>query len=138
MNIAAPRCELATDNLTRNLAPKFMMIKTAASLVERNRPAFVEIEVAGKSFPRKQIFFTKKLKINLVFHLPKSAKKLDGEESRTILLNGNEVIPSNCMPNIREVFVHTYFDEKVQIECSDVDEAPVLEDGVALSFTIIS
>ena len=42
------------------------------------------------------------------------------------------------MPNIREVFVHTYFDEEVQIERSGVDEASVLEDGVALSFTIIS
>ena len=53
----------------------------AASLIKRNRPAFVEIEVAGKSFPRKQIFFPKKSKVNPVFHLPKSAKKLDGEES---------------------------------------------------------
>ena len=92
MNVAAPRCELAMDNLTQNLAPKFMTIKTAASLIERNRPAFVEIEVASKSFPRKQIFFPKKSKVNPVFHLPKSAKKLDGEESRTILLNGNKVI----------------------------------------------
>ena len=92
MNIAAPRCELAMDNLTRNLAPKFMTIKTAASLIERNRPAFVEIDVFGKSFLRKQIFFPEKFKINPVFHLPKSAKKLDGEESRTILLNGNKVI----------------------------------------------
>jgi hypothetical protein len=39
------------DNLTQNLAPKFMMIKTAASLIERNWPMFVEVEVAGKSFP---------------------------------------------------------------------------------------
>ena len=115
-----------------------MTIKTASSLVERNRPAFVEIEVAGKSFPRKQIFFPEKSKINPVFHLSKSAKKLDGEELRTILLNGNEVIPSNCMANIREVFVHTCFDEEVRIECSGVDEASVLEDGVALSFMIIS
>ena len=88
-----------------------MTIKTAASLLKRNWPVFVEIEVAGKIFPRKQILFPEKLKINPVFHFPKSAKKLDGEESRTILLNGNEVIPSNCMPNVRELFVHTYFDE---------------------------
>ena len=110
-----------------------MTIKTSASLVQRNRPAFVEIEVAGKSFPRKQILFPEKSKINHVFHILKSAKKLDGEESRTVLLNGNEVIPSNCMPNSREVFVHTCFDEEVRIECSGVDEAYVLEDGVALS-----
>jgi len=138
MNIVAPRCKFAMDNLTRNLAPKFMTIKTAASLIERNRPAFVEIEVAGKSFPRKQILFPEKSKINPVFHLPKSAKKLDGEELRTILLNRNEVIPSNCMPNISEVFVHTYFEEEFRIEGSGVDEASVLEDGVALSVTIIS
>src|SRR6185437_4860804 len=137
MNVAALRCKLAMDNLTRNLALKFMTIKTTASLIERNRPAFVEIEVAGKSFPRKQILLPEKSKINRVFHLPKSIKKLDGEESRTILLNGNKIIPSNCMPNVREVFVHTYFDEEVRIECSGVDEASVLEDGVALSFTII-
>ena len=110
MNVAALRCELTMDNLTQNLSPKFMTIKTASSLIERNRPAFVEIEVAGKSFPRKQIFFPEKSKVNPVFHLPKSAKKLDGEKSRTILLNGNEVISSNFMPNVREVFVHTCFD----------------------------
>ena len=98
-----------------------MTIKTSARLVERNRPAFVEIEVAGKSFPRKQIFFPEKSKVNPVFHLPKSAKKLDGEESRTILLSRNEVFPSNCMPNVREVFVHTFFDEEIRIKCSGVD-----------------
>src|SRR6185312_1965980 len=118
MNIAAPRCKLAMDNLTRNLAPKFMSIKTAASLLKRNWPAFVEIEVAGKIFPRKQTLFPEKSKINPVFHLSKSAKKLDGEESRTILLNGNDVIPSNFMPNVREVFVHTCFDEEFWIEGS--------------------
>jgi hypothetical protein len=93
-----------------------MTIKTSASLIERNRQAFVEIEVAGKSFPRKQIFFLEKSKVNPVFYLPKSAKKLDGEESRTILLNGNKVIPSNFVPNVREVFVHTCFDEEFRIE----------------------
>ena len=82
MNVAAPRCELAMDNLTRNLALKFMTIKTAVSLIERNRPAFVEVEVAGKSFPRKQIFFPEKSKIDPVFHLLKSAKKLDGAPQR--------------------------------------------------------
>ena len=99
---------------------------------------FVEIEVARKSFPRKKIIFPEKSKINPIFHLPKSAKELDGEEPRTILLNGNEIAPSNCVPNISEVFVHTYFDEEFRIEGSGVDEASVLEDGVALSFTIIS
>ena len=83
------------DNLTRNLDPKLMMIKTVASLLKGSWPVFVEVEVAGKSFPRKQILFPEKSKINPVFYLPKNAKKLDGEESRTILLSGNEVIPSN-------------------------------------------
>jgi hypothetical protein len=67
-----------------------------------------------------------------------SAKKFDGEESRTILLNGNKVIPSNCKPNISEVFVHNYFDEEFRIEGSGVDETSVLENGVALSFMIIA
>ena len=111
MYVAAPRCKLAMDNLTRNLAPKFMTIKTAASLIERNRPVFVEIKVASKSFPRKQIILPEKSKINPIFDLPKSAKKLDGEELRTVLLNGRKVAPSNCLPNISEVFVHTSFDE---------------------------
>ena len=118
MNIVAPRCKLAMDNLTQNLATKFMTIKTTASLLKRNWPVFVELEVAGKSFSRKRILFPEKSKINTIFHLPKCAKKLDGEESRTILLNGNEVIPSNCMPNISEVFVHTCFDEEFRIEGS--------------------
>ena len=138
MYVAAPRCKLSIDNLTRNLTPKLVTIKTVAILFKRNYRALVEFEVASKSSPRKQIFFPEKSKINPVFHLPKSAKKLDGEESRTILLNGNEVIPSNCMPNVREVLVHTCFDEEVRIKCSSFDEASVLEDGAALSFMIIS
>ena len=138
MNVIALRCKSAMDNLTRNLLPKFMTIKTAASLLKRNRPVFVEIEVASKSFPRKQIFLPEKSKINPIFHLPKSAKKLDGEESRTVLLNRNKVVPSNFMPNISEVFEYTCFDEEFWIKGSIVDEASVLEDGIALSFTIIA
>ena len=41
------------------------------------------------------------------------------------------------MPNISEVIVHTYFDEEFQIEGSGVEEASVLEDGVALSFASV-
>ena len=85
-----------------------MTIKTVASLLKGNWLAFVEIEVASKSFPRKKIIHPEKSKVNPIFHLLKSAKELDGEESRTILLNGNEVIPSNCMPNVREVFVYLF------------------------------
>ena len=115
-----------------------MMINTAASLFKGNWPTLVEIEVASKSFPRNQILFPEKSKVNPVFHLSKSAKKLDGKESRTILLNGNEVIPSNFVPNVREVFIHTYFDEEVRIKCSGVNEDLVLENGVALSFTSVA
>ena len=138
MNVIAPRCKSAMDNLTRNLPPKFMTIKTAASLLKRNRPTFVEIEVASKNFPRKQIILPKKSKINSIFHLPKSAKKLDGEEPRTVLLNGSEVDPSNCVPNISEVFIYTCFDEEFRIEGSGVDEASVLDHGVGLSFTSVA
>ena len=138
MNIAAPRCKLAMDNLTRNLSPKLMAIKTTASLLKRNRPAFVEIEVAGKSFPRKQILFPEKSKINPIFHLLKSAKKLDGEEPITVLLNRSEVAPSNCVPNISEVFVHTSFDEEFRIEGSGVDEASVFDHGVGLMFMSVA
>ena len=126
MNVIAPRCKSAMDNLTRNLSPKFMTIKTAASLLKRNRPAFVEIEVASKSFPRKKLLLQEKSKVNPIFHLPKSAKELDGEESRTIILNGHKVVPSNCMPNISKVYVHTYFGEEFRIESSSVGKASIL------------
>ena len=138
MNVIALRCKSAMDKLTQNLLPKFMRIKTAASLLKRNRPAFVEIEVASKSFPRKQIVLPEKSKINPIFHLPKSAKELDCEEPRTVLLNGSEVAPSNCVPNISEVFVHTYFDEEFRIDGSGVYEASVLDDGVGLSFMSVA
>ena len=138
MNVIALGCKFAMDNLTRNLPPKFMTIKTAASLLKRNRLVFVEIEVACKSFPRKQIILPEKSKINSIFHLPKSAKELDGEEPRTVLLNGSEVDPSNCVPNISEVFIYTCFDEEFRIEGSGVDEASVLDAGVALSFTSVA
>jgi len=43
MDIVAPRCKLAMDKFSRNLSPKFMTIKTAASFLKRNRPMLVEI-----------------------------------------------------------------------------------------------
>ena len=49
------------------------------------------------------------IKIASIVHLPKSAKKLDGEEMRTILLNGHKTITSNRMPDTSEVNVHTCF-----------------------------
>ena len=103
-----------------------MTIKTATSLFKGNRLTPVEVEVASKSFPRKKILIPEKSKVNPIFHLPKSAKKLDGEESRTIILNRHKVVPSNCMPNISKVYVHTYFGEEFQIESSSVGEASIL------------
>ena len=103
-----------------------MTIKTAASLFKGNWPTLVEIEVASKSFPRKKIIHPEKSKVNPIFHLLKSAKELDGEESRTILFNGLKVVPSNCMPNISKVYVHTYFGEEFRIESSSVGKASIL------------
>ena len=102
------------------------MIKTVASLFKGNWPTLVEIEVASKSFPRKKLLLQEKSKVNPIFHLPKSAKELDGEESRTIILNGHKVVPSNCMPNISKVYVHTYFGEEFRIESSSVGKASIL------------
>ena len=102
-----------------------MAIKTGTSLFKGNWPTLVEIKVASKSFPRKKILIPEKSKVNPIFHLPKSAKKLDSEEPRTVLFNGNKVVPSNCVPNISEVFVHTCFDEEFRIEASSTPEPSI-------------
>ena len=67
----------------------------------------------------------------------KSAKKLDGEETRTILLNRHKVIPSNRMPNTSEVNVHTCFFEKVRTEGSSMTKALILDHGVGLTLAVI-
>jgi hypothetical protein len=59
-----------------------MAIKTATSLFKGNWPTLVEIKVASKSFPRKKILIPEKSKVNPIFHLQKSAKEFDGEESK--------------------------------------------------------
>ena len=58
-----------------------MTIKTTTGLFKGNWLTLVEVEVASKSFPRKQIFLPEKMKVNPIFQLPKTAKKLDGEQS---------------------------------------------------------
>ena len=74
-------------------------------------------EVAEIS-PSIVLFISKESKTNTISILPYCAKKLDGEETRTILLNGQKVIPSDRMPNISEVNVHTCFLEEVWVEGS--------------------
>ena len=70
MNITAPRCKLAMDNLTRNLAPKFMTIKTTASLLKRNWPAFVE------KFSKKANTLSQKVKNKPRFPPPEECKEI--------------------------------------------------------------
>ena len=118
MNVIAPSCKLAMNNLTQNQTPKLMSIKTAASFCKGNWQARAKNKEVAEISPIKIVFNSKKSERNTVVHLPKSAKKLDGEETRTILLNGQKVIPSNRMPNISEVNVHTYFLEVVWVEGS--------------------
>ena len=118
------------SNLTRNQAPKFISIKTATRFCEVNWQAGIKTKEVGEISPIKIAFDSEKPEAKTVIHLPKSAKKLDGEETRTILLNGHKVIPSNHMPNTSEVNIHTYFLEEVQIEGSGVTKAPMLDHGV--------
>ena len=115
------------DNLTRNQTPKLMSIKTAASFCEGNWQARAKTKKVAEISPIKIVFVSKKLETNTVVHLLKSAKKLDGEETRTILLNGHKTIPSNRMPNTSKVNVHTYFLEEVRIEDSGVTKASMLD-----------
>src|SRR6185312_6410897 len=102
------------NNLNRNRTPKLMSIKTAASFCEGNRQARAKTKEVAEISPIKIAFNSKKSERNTIIHLLKSAKKLDGEETITILLNGHKVIPSNRMPNKSEVNVHTCFLEKVR------------------------
>ena len=109
-----------------------MSIKTAASFCKGNWQAPTKTKEVAKIYPIQIAFNSKKSERNTAVHLPKSAKKLDGEETRTILLNGHKVIPSNRMPNTRKVNIHTYFLEEVRIEGSGVTKASMLDHGVGL------
>ena len=115
-----------------------MSIKTAASFCKGNWQARAKTKDVTEISPIKIAFNSKKSERNTVVHLPKSAKKLDGEETRTILLNGHKTIPSNRMPNTSEVNVHTYFFEKVRIEGSGMTKASVHDHGVGLTPTVIT
>ena len=111
------------DKLIRNQIPKIMTIKTAASFFKGNWQAGTETKEVTEISPIKIVFHSKKSGRNTVVHLPKSAKKLDGEETRTILLNRHKTIPSNRMPNTSEVNVQTCLLEEVRIEGSGVTKA---------------
>jgi len=80
------------NNLTRNQTPKLVSIKTAVSFCKGNRQARAKTKEVTEISPIKIAFNSKKLERNTIVHLPKSAKKLDGEEMRTILLNGHKTI----------------------------------------------
>jgi hypothetical protein len=126
------------DNLTQNQTPKFKAIKTAASLFKRNRQARAKTNVVTQIFPSKIELISKESKRNSIIHLSKCAKKLDGEEMRTILLNGNKSIPSNHMPNASKIYVHTCLLEEVWVKGFGVTKVSTLEDGVGLPLTVVS
>ena len=106
------------NNLTQNQTPKLKSIKTAASFCKANQQARAKTKEVAEISPIKIAFNSKKSERNTIVHLPKSAKKLDGGETRTIHLNGHKTIPSNRMPNTSKVNVHTCFLEEVRIEGS--------------------
>jgi hypothetical protein len=89
-------------------------------------------------FPSKIKLISKELKRNTIIHLLKSAKKLDGEETRTILLNGHKTIPSNHRPNASKVYIHTCLLKEVRVEGFGVTKVPMLEDVVGLPLTVVS
>ena len=101
LNVIAPRCKLAMNNLIRNKTPKLMSIKTATSFCKEIWQASVKTKEVAEISPIKIGLDSKKPETITVIHLPKSAKKLDGEETRTILLNGHKTIPSNRMTNTK-------------------------------------
>jgi hypothetical protein len=125
------------DNLTRNQTPKLMSIKIAASFCEGNWQARAKTKEVAQISPIKIAFNSKKSERNTIVHLPKSAKKLDGEETRTILLNWHKAIPSNWMPNTSEVNIHTCFLEKIQIEGSGMTKASILDHGLGLTLAVV-
>ena len=113
------------NNLSRNQTPKLMLIKTVATFCKGNWQACAKTKEVTEISPIKIALNSKKSERNTIVHLPKSAKKLDGEETRTILLNGHKVIPSNRMPNTSKVNVHTCFLENVRIEGSGMTKASI-------------
>ena len=81
LNVIASRCKFAMDNLTQNQTPKLMSIKTAASFFKGNWQAGFKTKEVIEISPIKIVFNSKKSERNTIVHLPKSAKKLDVEET---------------------------------------------------------
>jgi hypothetical protein len=125
------------DNLTQNQTPKIVAIKTATTLFKRNWQARAKTRVVTQILPSKIVFISKKPKTNTVIHLPESANKLDGEEMRTVLLNGYKTIPSNRMPNASKVYIDTYFLEEVRVKGFGVTKVSTLDDAVGLPLAFI-
>jgi len=72
-----------------------MAIKTAASFFKGNHQAGIKLKVVAENFPSKIVFVLEKSRTNTVICLLKSAKQFNGEETRTIFLNGHKTITSN-------------------------------------------
>ena len=66
-----------------------MSIKTMARFCKGNWQARAKTKEVAELSPIKIAFNSKNSERNTIVHLPKSAKELDGEETRTILLNGH-------------------------------------------------
>ena len=86
-----------------------MSIKTAAIFFKGNWQTVTKTKEVAEISPSIIVFIPKESEMNTISLLPYCAKKLDGVEMRTILLNGQKVIPSDRMPNISEVNVYTCF-----------------------------
>ena len=114
-----------------------MSIKTAASFCKGNWQASAKTKEVAEISPIKIAFNSKKSERNTIVHLLKSAKKLDGVEMITILLNGHKTIPSNHMPNTSEVNIQTCFFEKVWIKGSGMTKASILDHGLGLTLAVV-
>ena len=114
-----------------------MAIKTAVSFFKGNHQASTKLKVVAENFPRTIVFFPEKSGTNTVIRLLKSAKQFNGDETRTILLNGYKTITSNRLPNMSTLNVHTCFLEEVQIEGCVVTKASTLQDGAGLALALV-
>ena len=95
LNIIAPRCKLAMSNFTRNQTPKLMPIKTAAKIFKGNWQTVAKNKEVVEISPSIVVFVHKESETNTLSFLPQRAKKLDGEETRTILLHRRKSILSS-------------------------------------------
>ena len=109
-----------------------MSIKTAVRFFKENWQTVTKTKEVAEISPSKIVFIPEKPETNTFTFLSKSAKKLDGEETRTILLNGHKVIPSNGHN------IHTCYFEEDRFKGSGVTKASMLDHGVGLMLAVIS